>query len=409
MRITFVKNVFFVEGKIKSCIYDLNLGNLYHMGKEETNFIKSIVGENKETLKLSEQEKEIFDFLIEHKLLMWSSDFFCDGEVSNYITSDIDISFVWIEVTEKCNLRCIHCYEESSPQVKKRMELEDFKKVINELCKINVKKIQIIGGEPLILGDELKCMIDFAYGKFDLIEVFTNGTLMTEEWAKYFSEKGIKLALSVYSYESAEHDKVTGVSGSHTKTIKTLMLLDDYGVQYRTATVRMKEVNIGKQKESTYNLERRDIIRLTGRAKMQLLSKELLKEKLITYENFSNQLNIKLVKRMLKGHNCFARRLYISTDLTVYPCVMERKIIHGSMKDNGLLECTKMDIMTLGKNVINGCKDCEFRYCCHDCRPDRICNEEYEKPWKCTYNPLKAEWRNIEEYCDELMKSSQSK
>ena len=54
------------------------------------------------------------------------------------------------------------------------------------------------------------------------------------------------------------------------------------------------------------------------------------------------------------------------------------------------------------KDHINVCKDCEFRYCCHDCRPDSLSNDVYAKPWYCTYNPYSGEWIDVEEYIDFL-------
>ena len=82
---------------------------------------------------------------------------------------------------------------------------------------MNVNKIQFIGGEPLVLGNKLKDMITYASDKFESIEVFTNGTLINDEWVQFFDNYNIKVALSVYSYIDSEHEKVTKVKGSYNK------------------------------------------------------------------------------------------------------------------------------------------------------------------------------------------------
>lgn len=51
--------------------------------------------------------------------------------------------------------------------------------------------------------------------------------------------------------------------------------------------------------------------------------------------------------------------------------------------------------MQITKDKITGCKDCEFRYICTDCRayieePEDI----YSKPLKCGYDPNTGEWED---------------
>lgn len=51
----------------------------------------------------------------------------------------------------------------------------------------------------------------------------------------------------------------------------------------------------------------------------------------------------------------------------------------------------------ISKDLINTCKDCEFRYNCSDCRAYTEAesdSEHFSKPLKCGYDPYKAEWIN---------------
>lgn len=47
-----------------------------------------------------------------------------------------------IEVTDKCNLRCKHCYLEASSGKTKMLSLEDFKKILSELEKNMVVNVE---------------------------------------------------------------------------------------------------------------------------------------------------------------------------------------------------------------------------------------------------------------------------
>ena len=70
---------------------------------------------------------------------------------------------------------------------------------------------------------------------------------------------------------------------------------------------------------------------MTGRADFQLLSRELIKQKIITESTFSTPLNPRVSSRLIQGHNCFGHKIYISSIGEVYPCVMERRWSYGNL------------------------------------------------------------------------------
>ena len=95
---------------------------------------------------------------------------------------------------------------------------KDFQQMENDLIK-------------LYKNSQREKMSEEKYNEY--VEVFTNGTLITEEWANYFSENKIKIALSVYSYNSQIHDEVTQRKGSHQLTTKAIELLSKKNIQFR--------------------------------------------------------------------------------------------------------------------------------------------------------------------------------
>jgi MoaA/NifB/PqqE/SkfB family radical SAM enzyme len=54
----------------------------------------------------------------------------------------------YINLTNKCNLRCLHCLGDYSIKSGKELGLKDWKKLIDELIKVNVFYINLSGGEP---------------------------------------------------------------------------------------------------------------------------------------------------------------------------------------------------------------------------------------------------------------------
>ena len=384
------QNVYLVDGAKNAAFYDLSKGKLYQLSEDA----KILIHKSLENQKNDFNSSEIA-FLNE----LCQKELLTENYVESHCISDLiekkKIEFVWIEITNCCNLKCVHCYNEADSKCEKVMAFEAFKHIINELVRFGIRKIQIIGGEPFILGEKLFEYLEYCKNKFDLIEIFTNGTLIKAEWFSYLKKNNIHIALSVYSYIEKEHNKVTQISTSWAKTNDSIRKLEREGIPYRVKNVIMNNIKIGRHTNEPYILSyKKDIVRLTGRAQINLLSTELIKRKLIVKNNLARKITKEFVKKCISGHNCFSSRLYFSVDLDVYPCVMERRISHGNIRNQKLSSIIKKNIVNFNKDYIKECKDCEFRYCCFDCRPDSNGKKIYEKPWFCTYKPLEGLWEN---------------
>ncbi|MBQ3402920.1 MAG: radical SAM protein [Synergistaceae bacterium] len=391
-------NVYLVPGKVNAAFYDFNHGRLVHINHDARKLLLRVLGHDDPPM--THEEREYLDRLDSLGLL--THEHTPPHEISE-LRENPAVDFVWVEVTASCNLKCIHCYNESDCNAGRVMPYEDFCYVIDELGAFGVRKIQLIGGEPLTLGGGITRYLDYLSGKFDYIEIFTNGTLLTESLTSYLRENGIRVALSLYSYDAGQHDRVTQVPGSWQKTNAAIRTLRDNGITYAVKNVLMKGVSLGERNTDLYTLNpMKDVVRLTGRASASLLTRELARKRLITRKSFQRRLSRGFVKRCLSGHNCFSRRLYIAADLTVYPCVMERRISHGNLRGHHLPGIINPQISAMNKDAVSACRECEFRYCCHDCRPDSNGMPIDSKPWYCTYDPHAGKWTDPEKFLDAL-------
>lgn len=395
-------DVYLVKGKFKDCIYDLYNKKLYHIQKEISDLIEKVCSVDINKLNLTDDENKAIKDLKIACLIDTSDEIKQFLDIKN-LDTDFNIKFVWIEVCTFCNLKCKHCYNESSAQCNETMSFDDFKKVCQELIDIGVRKVQLIGGEPFC-NKNIKEMLKYATERFEFVEIFTNGILINEEWCEFLKENNIHVAMSIYSYDAREHDKVTLQKGSHAKTTHSVELLKQYEIPHRIATVYMKGLSVGKKETDLYTINpKKDVIRMAGRGNVELLTPELLKRKLITKKTFSHTLNPKMIACHVNGNRCFATKLYISANLQVYPCVMERRFSHGNLKNNSLGKLIKKEIQEFSKDKVEGCKDCEFRYACHDCRPDSISDNIYAKPYYCTYDVDNGIWLNEDSVIDQIL------
>lgn len=398
---TLNSNVYLVKGKARSCIYDLNSFKLYSVNDALAKKIEIANIRGIEINAVDGDLKSIFDEFVRIGIFVLSETVLSHGieEIKN---PDYGCVFAWIEITSRCNLRCLHCYNESDVHCDVIMSLDNYKKVIDNLINMGVKKVQLIGGEPLFEKQLLKNMLEYTIRKISFIEIFTNGTLLSEEWFDYFAENDIHVALSVYSYSEDEHDKVTGMKGSWERTNKTIEELKKRDIAYRVCNVLMKGVSLGERHTDLYKLSNeKDIVRMSGRANFSLLSDELIRKKLITKQKFQEPIKRGFCSSLVSGHNCFRNKIYISADMKVFPCVMERRLMHCDI-GNGKEITLDESIRNLNKDRIKECCDCEYRYACHDCRPNSLSGDIIVKPWYCTYNPLMGEWEDVDEFIVKL-------
>src|SRR5215470_4992195 len=122
---------------------------------------------------------------------------------------NMGLSFLWLEITQKCNLECIHCYADSSPHAPLfgRMRKSDWISVIDDAASVGCRAIQFIGGEPTVHPD-LNLFIFRARSRgVELIEVYTNATALTKERLNFFRENGVSVATSFYSCRGEVHEK----------------------------------------------------------------------------------------------------------------------------------------------------------------------------------------------------------
>jgi MoaA/NifB/PqqE/SkfB family radical SAM enzyme len=110
------------------------------------------------------------------------------------------LSFLWLEITGKCNLTCVHCYADTSPHVSLEgaMTFDDWASVITEAAFLGCREIQFIGGEPT-LHPRLPDLITLAGERgFEFIEVFTNASRLSDQLIEHFVKYRVHIATSFF-------------------------------------------------------------------------------------------------------------------------------------------------------------------------------------------------------------------
>ncbi len=149
-----------------------------------------------------------------------------------------------MEVTKRCNLTCVHCYNNLplSDQQARRTELTlgEHCRILDELAAEGCLWLLYTGGEIFVRKDFLDI---YAYAKKTgfLITLFTNGTLITPLVAECLATwRPFSVEISLYGCTAETHDRVTGVAGSFDRTMRGVRLLMEVGLPPILKTMVLK-------------------------------------------------------------------------------------------------------------------------------------------------------------------------
>lgn len=128
-----------------------------------------------------------------------------------------------IEVTSRCNERCIHCYIPNQKKDSgKDMELALILRVLDEAKEMGTLQVTMSGGE-LFMHKDIDVILRHARKNDFVISILSNLVLLTEAHISLLKEINPSLVqVSLYSMKAEEHDAITLVKGSFRKTINSI-------------------------------------------------------------------------------------------------------------------------------------------------------------------------------------------
>ena len=120
---------------------------------------------------------------------------------------------VW-NITSRCNLKCVHCYNDSGANVKSNEPTtQEAKDVLDNLAQFQVPSVLFSGGEPLTRPDLFE-LIGHAVEKGLRAVISTNGTLITADKAKQIKDVGVSYVGISLDGIGEVNDRFRGVEGA---------------------------------------------------------------------------------------------------------------------------------------------------------------------------------------------------
>ena len=108
-------------------------------------------------------------------------------------------STCFLELTARCNERCLHCYAESSPSRTEELPIQKVLEVIKSAGILGFQRLQLTGGDPLIASSCAQAAEFAASIGLPVIEVYTNGLALHGTLFERLRDIKASFAFSVYS------------------------------------------------------------------------------------------------------------------------------------------------------------------------------------------------------------------
>jgi radical SAM protein with 4Fe4S-binding SPASM domain len=148
---------------------------------------------------------------------------------------------VSIEVTRRCPLECLHCYNNlpmgDMDARQRELTKEEHFKMLDELVEMGCFWLLYTGGEIFARKDFLE-IYTYAKKKGFLITLFTNGNIINEQIADYLVEwPPFAIEITLYGRTRETYEALTAVPGSYDRCLRGIELLRSRRLPLKLKTV----------------------------------------------------------------------------------------------------------------------------------------------------------------------------
>jgi MoaA/NifB/PqqE/SkfB family radical SAM enzyme len=247
---------------------------------------------------------------------------------------------LFVELTARCNERCVHCYAESSPDRTEALDMDSIRRVLDDARELGFHSVQFTGGDPLVSPLCAQAVEYAAALGIPRIELYTNGLGLNDRLYAQLKACSVAFSFSFYSADARAHDAITRTPGSQRRTLAAIKRVLADGVPARVSVIVMDEnrdqieatrallLGLGLSEASIAM----DVQRSVGRGLMTIRPKD------------------SGIVGHLGGHKAEAKsdaksddnpmrlrgRAAVSYDGIVYPCIFSRSFVLGSVHERRL-------------------------------------------------------------------------
>jgi radical SAM protein with 4Fe4S-binding SPASM domain len=148
-----------------------------------------------------------------------------------------------IEITRRCPLKCVHCYNnlssaESTPE--SELTYEEHCRILDEMVQAGCLWLLFTGGEIFARKDFLK-IYTYAKKKGLIVTLFTNGTLIDKDVADTLADwRPFLVEITIYGRTKETFERITGVPGSYDRCMRGIHLLMERRIPLKLKTMALR-------------------------------------------------------------------------------------------------------------------------------------------------------------------------
>lgn len=145
---------------------------------------------------------------------------------SCYFRTTVDTPYrkALVQITERCNLRCAHCFVSATKRGKDMPLTEVVKKVVPQLADARVRRVTLTGGEPTIHPDFLGIVHAFRNAGID-VGICTNATELDDQVIRQLATAGVHVNVSLDGFAADSHGLFRGDRASFDVTVANVRKL----------------------------------------------------------------------------------------------------------------------------------------------------------------------------------------
>lgn len=146
---------------------------------------------------------------------------------------------VQLDLTYRCNERCVHCYLDHEDHGE--MTTAEIKHLLDEMAEAGVFVLTISGGE-IFMRKDFFAILEYARRLMFCVKLKTNAVLIREGEARRIQDLGVEsIQVSIYSHRPEVHDAITLIPGSLKRSLDAIRFLKSQGIRVIIANVLMTQ------------------------------------------------------------------------------------------------------------------------------------------------------------------------
>lgn len=300
-------------------------------------------------------------------------------------------SSLHLYLTNACNLRCPHCYMFAGRKNTNELTYSEITDIIRASALHGVTHMILSGGE-ILLCDDLLEYINLANRHGINVELLTNGTLITDDFATSLEGKVSRVQISIDGYDEHSNSLIRG-NGNFERALASVDILAQHSINVDIGITPRFHKSLHEEIDKFVNFVHYLQDRYSDKIVIAFTSAlfdgrelKLTDEDKIYYSQCITEITNRCFGEMnkdigfIKFHsehgvdeNCAYGNLTISSDGDIYFCsqITPMKPL-GNIRDLGIEKAFSLSKIAKERSNINNlipCKDCEVKYICGgDCR-----------------------------------------